>query len=64
MLKTTKLKGLENEIELSREKGQKIIRKIRERIIKQFRFAQNQKSLTDMIIEEQVPNIKSVDLKN
>lgn len=56
--KAAKSKDLMNEIRLTRDRGQKLIKQIRERIIKQFRFAQNQKSLSDMIIEEQVPNIK------
>ncbi len=54
---TQKAKELENEIELSRVRGQKIIKKIRERIIKQFKFTQTQKTLADMVVEEQVPNI-------
>ena len=54
---SSKAKELENEIEMSRIKGQRIVRKIRERIIKQFKFTQTQKTLADMIIEEQVPNI-------
>jgi hypothetical protein len=47
-----------NPIDLARVRGRKVIREIRERIIKQFRFVQSQKSLSDMIIEEQVPDIK------
>lgn len=57
-LRSTKTKELENEIELKRAHGQKIMRKIRERILKQFKFTQAQKTLADMVIEEQVPNIK------
>jgi coiled-coil and C2 domain-containing protein 2A len=51
---------LQNEIEIARINGQRIIAKIRERIIKQFKFTENQKVLADMVIEEQVPNIKYV----
>lgn len=47
-----------NQIELARMRGRKTIREMRERIIRQFRFVQSQKSLSDMIIEEQVPDIK------
>lgn len=47
-----------NQIDLARMRGRKTIRELRERIIKQFRFVQSQKSLSDMVIEEQVPDIK------
>jgi hypothetical protein len=47
-----------NQIDLARIRGRKTIREVRERIIKQFRFVQSQKSLSDMVIEEQVPDIK------
>jgi coiled-coil and C2 domain-containing protein 2A len=50
----------QNEIEIARLNGQRLISKIRERILKQFKFTQNQKVLADMVIEEQVPNIKFV----
>lgn len=58
-MKSTRVGGEpQNEIELSRWRGQKIVSKIREKIIKQFKFSQSQKHLSDMVIEEQVPNIK------
>jgi coiled-coil and C2 domain-containing protein 2A len=59
-MRSGKLKDMENEIEMSRARGQKIVRRIREQILKQFKFTQSQKTLSDMIIEEQVPNIKFV----
>jgi coiled-coil and C2 domain-containing protein 2A len=57
-IRSGKFKDMENEIEMSRARGQKIVRRIREQILKQFKFTQSQKTLSDMIIEEQVPNIK------
>jgi hypothetical protein len=57
-IRVSKRKNLLNEIEMSRVRGQKIVKKIRERIIKQYKFTQSQKTLGDMIVEEQVPNIK------
>lgn len=57
-LKSTTGKEVKNEIEEARAAGQKYIRKIREQILTQFRFIQSQKTLMDVVIEEQVPNIK------
>ncbi len=51
-------KEIKNEIEEARAAGQKYIRKIREKILAKFKFIQSQKTLSDMVIEEQVPNIK------
>lgn len=47
-----------NQIDLARMRGRKTIRETRERIIRQFKFVQSLKSLSDMVIEEQVPDIK------
>lgn len=58
MKSTSRYKEIDDEIEISRAQGQKLVKKIRERIIKQFQFTQTQKTLSDMVIEEQVPNIK------
>jgi hypothetical protein len=49
---------IENEIEKARLEGQKFMSKIRKRIISQFKFFQAQKNFSDMIIENEVPNIK------
>lgn len=57
-LKTSGTKDVKNEIEEARAAGQKYIRKIREQILTQFKFIQSQKSISDIVIEEQVPNIK------
>lgn len=57
-LKTSSTKDVKNEIEEARAAGQKYIRKIREQILTQFKFIQSQKSISDIVIEEQVPNIK------
>ena len=48
----------QNEIELARIRGQKLVSKLREKIIKQFKFSQSQKTHSDMVLEENVPNIK------
>jgi coiled-coil and C2 domain-containing protein 2A len=60
---TQSSKEIKNEIEEARAAGQKYIYKIRQQILTQFKFIQNQKTLTDIIIEEQVPNITLVQLK-
>lgn len=49
-----------NQIDIIRQRGRKYVEKIRQKIIKEFRFAQSQKSLTDMIFEEQMPNINAI----
>ncbi len=51
-------KDVKNEIELARIAGQKHVKKIRQLILSQFKFVQSQKKLADMVIEEQVPDIK------
>lgn len=51
-------KDVKNEIEEARNAGMRHVRKIRNQILQQFKFIRNQKSLADMIIEEQVPDIK------
>ena len=56
--RTPRLKELENEIEASRARGQRLTRRIRDQIVKQFKFAQSQKTLADMVIEEEVPNMR------
>ena len=47
----------ENEIEAARMQGRRILRKIRENIFKRFRQRQHQKTLSDMIVEETIPNL-------
>jgi hypothetical protein len=47
-----------NEIEMHRLAGKALIQKIREQILKRFRYAQTQKSLSDVVIEEILPNIE------
>ncbi len=54
------VKEMKNEIEEARAAGQRYIRKIRRQILAQFKFIQSQKSIQDMVIEEQVPNITYV----
>ena len=53
-----RVKEAKNEIDEARIAGQKQMRRIREQILTQFKFIQSQKTLSDIIIEEQVPNIK------
>ncbi len=50
----------ENEIEASRLSGRRILQKIRENILKRFRYRQHQKTLADMIVEETIPNLTYV----
>ena len=57
-LKSPKAKEMKNEIEVARNAGQRHVRKIRQQILAQFKFIQSQKALSDMVIEEQVPDIK------
>ncbi len=47
-----------NEIEMHRLAGKALIQKIREQILKRFRYAQTQKSLSDIVVEEVLPNIE------
>ncbi len=47
-----------NDIEKARSAGERHVRKIRQQILAQFKFIQSQKTLADMVIEEQVPDIK------
>ena len=47
----------ENEIEAFRLKGRRLTQKIREQILKKFRYAQHQKSLSDIVVEETIPNL-------
>ena len=57
-LKLPRAKEVKNEIEEARIAGQKHVQKIRHQILAQFKFIQSQKTLADMVIEEQVPDIK------
>ena len=57
-LKLPRGKEIKNEIEEARIAGQKHVQKIRHQILAQFKFIQSQKTLADMVIEEQVPDIK------
>ena len=57
-LKLPRGKEVKNEIEEARIAGQKHVQKIRHQILAQFKFIQSQKTLADMVIEEQVPDIK------
>jgi coiled-coil and C2 domain-containing protein 2A len=64
MNKTTKLtlsrpiKGIDNEIDAARFNGQQYLQSIRQHILSRYKFAQNQKTLADMVIEDTIPNIK------
>lgn len=59
-LKSPKDKEMKNEIELARNAGQKHMRKIRQQILAQFKFIQSMKTLSDMVLEEQVPDINAL----
>lgn len=59
-LSSTKLNQRINQIDIIRNRGRKYVEKIRQKIIKEFRFAQSQKTLSDMIFEEQMPNINAL----
>lgn len=47
----------ENEIEAARLAGRRLLQKVRENILRRFRYAQHQKTLADMIVEETIPNL-------
>ena len=51
-------RDIKNEVEEARMAGMRHVRKIRQQILQQFKFIRNQKTLADMVIEEQVPDIK------
>ncbi|RNA20455.1 coiled-coil and C2 domain-containing 2A isoform X4 [Brachionus plicatilis] len=59
-MSSTKLNQRMNQIDIVRNRGRKYVEKIRQKIIKEFRFAQSQKTLADMIFEEQMPNINAI----
>ncbi len=56
--RSAKSKDVKNEIELARLAGHRHVKKIRQHILSQFKFVQSQKKLADMVVEEQVPDIK------
>ena len=47
----------DNEIEKRRLYGKQLMQKLRENILKKFRYAQHDKSISDMIVEETIPNL-------
>ena len=56
--RSAKSKDVKDEVEMARLAGQRHVKKIRQHILSKFKFVLSQKKLSDMVVEEQVPDKK------